>query len=176
MRAVKVNTGAEPPRFRVVGVSLRLGHKLIVMVLLAVVVACPILLLARATVPITVTINPPSPSANTGFTISGQFVGYGSGVDWTLFLDAADSSCVPRNEGPAFTGTTGGDGAYSAYIWGHPAGTYVVTVMDDFGDNSGRVCFTILPSTTTTTASNSVYAGDANLAHKNYCAISPISC
>jgi len=162
--------------FRFGGVNSRLWRKLIVLVLLAVVAAYPILLLARATVPITVTINPPSPSANTGFTISGQFVGYGSGVDWTLFLDAADSSCVPRNEGPAFTGTTGSNGAYSAYIWGHPAGTYVVTVMDDFGDNSGRVCFTILPSTSTSTGSNSAYVGSAYLAHKEYCAISPTHC
>ena len=125
------------------GVSVRVEQRPIVIVLLTVVVICAILPSARATASITVAINPPNPSPNAGFTVSGRFVGYGNGVNWTVYLDDADSSCVPRNEGPTFTGKTGTDGAYSAYIWGHPAGTYIVTVMDDFGDNSGRVCFRI---------------------------------
>jgi hypothetical protein len=140
MRAVKFNTGAKLACFRV---SVRLEQKLIVVVLLAVVVACAILPSTRATVPITVIINPPSPSSYTSFTVSGQFVGYGSGVYWVMYFDPATSSCVPTREGPAFSGTTGSDGAYSQWISGHPAGTYMVTVRDDFGDNSGRVCFTV---------------------------------
>ena len=125
------------------GVSVRLGRKLIVIVLLAVVVACGILPSARATVPITVTINPPNPSPDMGFTVSGQFVGYGNGVYWVMYFDPAGSSCYPLREDPAFTGTTGSGGTYSVGISGRPAGFYVVTVRDDFGDNSGRVCFTI---------------------------------
>ena len=49
------------------GVSVRLGQKLIVIVLLAVVVASVILPSARSTVPITVAINPPNPSPKSGF-------------------------------------------------------------------------------------------------------------
>ena len=126
------------------GVSLRLEQKLIVIVLLAVVLACAILPSARATVPITVTANPPSPSPNAAFTISGRFVGYGSGVDWVMYFQPADiGSCVPKSEGLAFSGKTGADGTYSQWMNGQPAGFYSVTVRDDFGDNSGRVCVTI---------------------------------
>ena len=123
-----------------------MAQKRIVIVLLAVVVACVILPLARATVPITVAINPPTPSPYSGFMVSGQFVGYGDGVHWVMYFDTASSMspCVPGHavEAP-LQGTTGSDGTYSAWINGQPAGTYLVTVRDDFGDNSGRVCFTI---------------------------------
>ena len=120
-------------------------QKLVVVVLLAVVVACVILPSARATVPITVTINPPNPSPNTPFTISGQFVGYGSGVHWIMDFGTAQSlnPCVPLSYGPSFSGYTGGGGTYSQSISGRSPGPYTVTVRDDFGDNSGRVCFTI---------------------------------
>jgi hypothetical protein len=131
-------------------VSGSLDQKPVVIVLLAIVVACVILPSARATVPITVTVNPQSPSPNTGFTVSGRFVGYGSGVNWVMYFDPADTAkyfnsglCVPTNERPAYTGTTGQDGAYSAQIPGQAAGTYMVEVRDDFGDDSGRVCFAI---------------------------------
>ena len=131
-----------------------MDRKLIGVVLLAVVLAVgaqsaqhildnTILPTARATVPITVTITPSNPSPNTGFTISGQFMGYGSGVYWVMYFDPAGSSCYPLHEDPAFTGTTGSGGTYSVGISGRPAGYYVVSVRDDFGDNSGRVCFTI---------------------------------
>lgn len=119
-------------------------QKLIIIVLLSVVLPCTILPSAAATVPITVSISPSSPSAHTGFTVSGRFVGYGKGVNWVMYLDVGNGSCVPQHSAtPPFSGTTGNDGAYSAYVWGQPAGNYVVTVRDDFGDNSGRVCFTI---------------------------------
>jgi len=124
------------------GVGVRLEQKLIGMVLL-VVVACAILPSAKASVPITVNINPPHPSPNAGFTISGQFVGYGNGVNWVMYFDPSGSGCYPLHEDPAFSGTTGNGGTYSVGISGRPAGYYVVTVRDDFGDNSGRVCFTI---------------------------------
>ena len=145
MRAVKIKYWRKASMVSGCGVSVRLEQKLIVIVLLAVVVACVILPSARSTVPITVTINPPSPSAHMGFTVSGRFVGYGNGVNWVMYFDVAESSCAaPIHAATApFTGTTGSDGTYSAYIWGQPAGTYMVTVRDDFGDNSGRVCFTI---------------------------------
>ena len=126
-------------------VSVKLEQKPIVIVLFAVVVSCAILPSARATVPITVSINPPTPSAHAGFTVSGRFVGYGSGVDWVMYFDVAESSCAaPIHAATApFSGKTSSDGTFSTYIWGQPAGTYMVTVRDDFGDNSGRVCFTI---------------------------------
>ncbi len=145
MRAVKVNNRTKLECFSGCEVSIRLEQKLIVIVLLAVVVACAIPPSARATVPVTVTINPPSPSPQAGFTVSGRFVGYGKGVNWVMYFDVAESSCAaPLHAATApFSGTTGSDGTYSAYIWGQPAGTYMVTVRDDFGDNSGRVCFTI---------------------------------
>lgn len=126
------------------GVSVRLEQKLIVIVLLGVVAACAILPSARATVHIAVAVNPSSPSPYTGFTIVGDFVGYGSGVNWVMYFDVADSSCVPQHSATApFTGTTDSLGEFYAHISGQPAGTYVVQVRDDFGDNSGRVCFTI---------------------------------
>jgi len=117
-----------------------------VLLLAPLVVAWTILPLAGATASITVTVSPPHPSPNTPFTISGQFVGYGSGVYWVMYLDPAGgsgSTCYPLHEDPAYTGTTGSGGTYSAGISSRPAGFYVVTVRDDFGDNSGRVCFTI---------------------------------
>ena len=143
MRAVKVKCRRKASLVSGSEVSVSLEQKLIVIVLLGVVVSCAILPSARATVPITVTIIPLNPSPNTPFTISGQFVGYGSGVYWVMYFDPAGSTCYPLHEDPAFTGTTGSGGTYSVGISGRPAGFYVVTVRDDFGDNSGRVCFTI---------------------------------
>jgi hypothetical protein len=92
-----------------------------------------------------VTITPPSPSANVSFTISGQFVGYGSGVHWIMDFGTAQSlnPCVPLSYGPSFSGTTGSGGTYSQGISGRSPGPYTVTVRDEFGDNSGRVCFTV---------------------------------
>jgi hypothetical protein len=126
------------------GVGVRLEQRPIVIVLLAVAVALAILPSARATVHIAVAVNPPSPSPYTDFTIVGDFVGYGSGVTWYMVIFAADRSCVPNHLiSDGWTGTTDSLGEFYAHIWGQPSGTYVVQVRDDFGDNSGRVCFTI---------------------------------
>ena len=125
---------------------MRLGQKRIAIVLLAVlVIAWVILPSVRATVPITVTITPPSPAAYASFTISGQFVGYGSGVHWIMDFGTAQSlnPCVPLSYGPSTDGHTGSGGTYSQGFSGRAAGPYTVTVRDEFGDNSGRVCFTV---------------------------------
>jgi len=126
----------------------RLGQKRIVIVLLAVLVIAWVILpsvKATGTVPIIVTITPSTPSAYASFTISGQFVGYGSGVHWIMDFGTAQSlnPCVPLSYGPSFSGTTGSGGTYSQGFSGRSAGPYTVTVRDEFGDNSGRVCFTI---------------------------------
>jgi len=145
MRDLKVNT-SEASLVSGREVSVRLDHKLIAIMLLAV-VACTILPLAIATVPVTVYIDPLHPSAYEAFTVYGRFVGYGKGVYWVMYFDVAevrDGYCVPLHAKTApFTGYTSDDGHYSALISGQPAGTYSVTVRDDFGDSSDRVCFII---------------------------------
>jgi len=129
-----------------------LRRELIGIVLLAVAIVFVTAPSAKATVPITVNFNPLTPSPYSGFTVSGQFVGYGSGVHWVMYVDTADptqnskslANCVPGHDAvPPLQGTTGSDGTYSAWINGQRAGNYLVTVRDDFGDNSGRACFTI---------------------------------
>ena len=129
-------------------------EKLIAIVLLAVVMGVgveiaqhamgdAILPLARATAHVAVSVNPPTPSAYTGFTVVGDFAGYGSGVTWYMVILKADS-CVPNHLiSDGWQGTTDSLGEFYAHIPGQPPGSYVVQVRDDFGDNSGRVCFMI---------------------------------
>ena len=105
------------------------------------VMLCLLFVLPSASaVTVTVNIYPPTPHAHKTFVVTGQFVGYGSGVAWIMDLydDGVCGNKIDQRQG--FTSDAGG---YHASFGGLPAGTYSVLVYDLFGDSSSCTPFTV---------------------------------